>query len=430
MGSKPKFLMLLLIAISCISTNYVFAQEDRPLTSGRFAIAGYGDVTYTDTDLGNDTFSTKLAPIFLFQLNDQIHVEAELEYTLNNDGTTDTAVEYADMHYFLTDYTTLTAGKFLLPFGQFGQNLHPSWINRLPSSPGIYGGHHSTGLMEGLIPILSDVGISVQYIHKFSNNLKFYVDLYLVNGVGEEAGHGEDEALDDHGDEIADHADEADDHGDEVADHDDEADDHDDEADDHVDEIADHDDEVEAGHIDFASEPDFIATSSDNNNDKAFGGKIGLTFLPQWEVGYSYYQAAFDDAEELDFKATAVDINWTGTYLAIRGEYIKTETENFVEIADEDDPDHTIKFKDTFDRNGWYLQASWQLRQLRKQFLNPVELVVRYAETNKSGEGEQWTYGINYWISASAVFKLAYEDTEMKDGRTDSRVFAQLSYGF
>ncbi|MDK1024970.1 MAG: hypothetical protein QGD92_12155, partial [Gammaproteobacteria bacterium] len=229
---------------------------------------------------------------------------------------------------------------------------------------------------------------------------------------------------DDHGDEAGDdHGDEAgDDHGDEAGD------DHGDEAGD------DHGDEVGTGllddHIDFASAPSFDAGNRDNNNDKAFGAKISLAFLPQWEVGYSYYQATFDNAEELDFKSSAVDVNWIGTYFALRGEYIKTETENFIEVADEHDPDHTTKFKKSFDRNGWYLQGSWQLRQFNKQLLNPFELVARYSETNKSGEGEQWTYGINYWISSSAVFKLAYEDTEMKDGRTDSRIYAQLSYGF
>ena len=36
----------------------------------------------------------------------------------------------SDIHYFVNNNTTITAGKFLLPFGQFSANWHPSWINR------------------------------------------------------------------------------------------------------------------------------------------------------------------------------------------------------------------------------------------------------------------------------------------------------------
>ena len=73
---------------------------------------------YEESDLlDSSAFSARFVPIFLFSLNDKMHVEAETEISLNEAGETEVELEYADIHYFLTDTTTVTAGKFLLPFG-------------------------------------------------------------------------------------------------------------------------------------------------------------------------------------------------------------------------------------------------------------------------------------------------------------------------
>ena len=49
-------------------------------SSDRFVFVGYGDVKYESADVaGTDAFSARFVPIFLFSLNDKMHVEAELE---------------------------------------------------------------------------------------------------------------------------------------------------------------------------------------------------------------------------------------------------------------------------------------------------------------------------------------------------------------
>ena len=143
------------------------AQEDSSLDIGRLALAGYGDVTYISQpnmkdEEGNDIQNNVVArfvPIFLFQLSEKIHIEAELEFSTNSEGETETELEYANMHYFFNDNTIITAGKFLLPFGQFGANLHPSWINKAASNPGLYGGHGGNGSLGGI------TSITVSYTH-------------------------------------------------------------------------------------------------------------------------------------------------------------------------------------------------------------------------------------------------------------------------
>jgi len=350
-----------------LSAAPVGAQEGSELDVGRFAIAGYGDVTYVDQDNVNNNVESRFVPIFLFQMSEKIHIEAELEFSLSPEGETEVEMEYANMHYFLTDNTTVTAGKFLLPFGNFGPNLHPSWINKLPSGPGLYG-HGGNGSLTPILPVMSDTGINIRSSFNVGSG-KIFTDFYVVSGPREEA---EEEGG------------------------------------------------GEGDHSELEAEVAFESARGDNNDDKAFGGRIAYAFLPSWEIGYSFYNGAYDANAQLDFKASAIDFNWIGTYSSVRGEFIETNTEFYHEDGD----------FDNFDRNGSYIQYSWQMRQLGKAALNPVELVLRRSEITEILEGDRWTFGVNYWLEPSAALKFAYEDTKLEDGDTDNRVFVQLAFGF
>jgi len=376
------------------------------LEQGRFAFAGYGDVTYVDPEDGNSAFNTKIAPIALVQLDERIHIEIEVEISIDEEGETETELEYADIHYFLTDSTTVTAGKFLLPFGQFGPNLHPSWINKLPSVPVVYGGHGGNGIASPLMPILSDLGVAFQKTFVFGNGSRLFFDAYVINGPQsaahdeeEEAGHDElGELVDEHDEEPAEE-----DHAEEIA------------------EIDEHEEEEEGGHGgSFFPEVDFEATSGDNNNDKAFGGRMAYAWLPEFELGLSYYSGAYDDDGDLDFTAYGVDLNYVSTYFNVRGEYIDTQTEGFDDHGD----------KGTYDRDGWYLQGSWYLKQTGIDFLAPVEVVIQRSEVNKFEGSERWAFGVNYWLTPNAVFKLSIDETELDSGEDQTRFIAQIAYGF
>jgi len=99
-------------------------------------LAGYGDVSYSDTDNSEAAFNAvRFNPIIHYQYKDLLLMETELEIKILDDGSTDVGLEYATIDLFLNDYMTLLAGKFLSPLGQFRQNGHPSWINKLTSAP-------------------------------------------------------------------------------------------------------------------------------------------------------------------------------------------------------------------------------------------------------------------------------------------------------
>lgn len=344
--------------------------------AGRLVIAGYGDVKYEQVDsLDTSAFSARFVPIFLFSLNDKMHVEAETEIALNEEGEAEVELEYADLHYFLNNATTVTAGKFLLPFGQFGANWHPSWINRSPWTPGIYGSHGGTQAMTPLLPVLSDVGLAIQHTVQLSSNQKLFFDFYVTNGARQELEeHDEEETVGET--------------------------------------------EEEEEHSESVPEVEFEAFSSDNNKDKAFGGRIAYAFLPSLEMGASWYQASYDVDEKLDVVAKGIDLNLIGNYYILRGEYIQTETDGEEEGSIE-----------TFKRNGWFLQGVVQLGHIYPAF-GGTELLIERAETNKIAEATRWVYGVNYWLDARSVVKVAYEKTDLREGEDDHRVAVQLSYGF
>ncbi|WP_019603390.1 hypothetical protein [Teredinibacter turnerae] len=363
---------ILIITMLVFYSSAGFSNNEQP----RFVLAGYGDVKYESTDAKNTSaYSARFVPIFLFNLSEKIHVEAETEFGLNDVGETEIELEYADLHYFLTDSTTITAGKFLVPFGQFGPNIHPSWINRSPWTPGIYGSHGSSQPMEALLPVLSDVGVGVQQIFLLGKHQKIFIDLYSTNGPGI--------GKDDHESEAA----------------------------------AEVSEEAHAEIPELA----FEAGNSDNNKNKAIGGRIAYAMLPGIEIGSSIYSASYDDDERFNFIAKGLDINIIGSHYLLRGELIQTETEGLESEGEEDI--HTFK------RDGWYLQSTLQTGNIWSS-LAGTELVFEYAETNQLSEASRWLVGLNYWLDARSVIKVAYDDTDIEEGEDDKRLAVQLSYGF
>ena len=366
------------VAITLAASSLSLAVNANAADKARFALGGYGDVKYETSELEDSSaYSARFVPIFLFSLSDKMHVEAETEISINAEGETEIELEYADLHYFLTDTTTITAGKFLIPFGQFGPNIHPSWINRSPWTPGIYGSHGSSQVMVPLLPILSDIGVAVQQTIVLGNNQKIFLDFYSTNGPGLEAEEHSDEPADDEGEE--------------------------------------------AGHVELP-EVAFEATSGDNNKDKAFGGRVAYAMLPGLEVGASYYRASYDDEEALDFKATGFDLNVIGSQYVLRGEYIETQTDGI-------EGEEGVAEAHTFKRDGWYVQGTLQTGNIFST-LAGTELVLEYSETNKLAEASRWMMGVNYWLDARSVIKVAYDDTEVAEGDDDQRFTVQLSYGF
>ncbi len=126
-------------------------QLETENSASQVHLGGFAQVNYTANDRSykdangvkqekyNAFSKTQFSPIFHYVYNDLLMFESELELAIQDDGTTDTSVEYASADLIINDNATLIVGKFLSPLGQFRQNLHPGWINKLPSAPAGFG---------------------------------------------------------------------------------------------------------------------------------------------------------------------------------------------------------------------------------------------------------------------------------------------------
>ena len=149
-------------------------------------LAGYASADYVSPDEGNAAFIANFNPMFQFQYSDRILREAELEIEVEEDGDTEIGLEYTTIDVFLNDSLVLLAGKFLSPIGNFRQNLHPSWINKLPSAPPGFG-------HDGAAPI-SEMGVQLRGVAPMGSSKLTYA-FYMGNGPKIEGEDGEIHAI-------------------------------------------------------------------------------------------------------------------------------------------------------------------------------------------------------------------------------------------
>lgn len=151
-------------------------------------LAGYASADYVSPDNANAAFGANFNPIFHFQYDDRILWEAELEVEVEEGGDTAVALEYSTIDVFINDNLVFLAGKFLSPIGSFRQNLHPSWINKLPSAPPGFG-------HDGAAP-LAEVGVQLRGGLKVGERGKLTYAGFVGNGPKLEGEDGEIHGID------------------------------------------------------------------------------------------------------------------------------------------------------------------------------------------------------------------------------------------
>lgn len=339
-------------------------------------LAGYGDVGYEKADNDNDNGSFKVgtfAPIFHFQYRDLVMLEAELEVTVEEDGETDTELEYMAIDYFMNDYVAVVAGKFLSPIGQFRQNIHPSWINKMASAPP--GFDH-----DGAAPV-TDVGFQLRGGLPAFSNVRTNYAVYVSNGPTLDFEDGGLEGIDAEGFNT--------------------------DAD---------GDKVFGGRFAILPVSSLEIGLSGATGKAAVNRDDGESIDIDDEGSRDYDVYGGDFSYELN----TLDVGWLQG-LGFRGEYVKSKVGSTKSgIAASAGADWTT----------WYTQAVYRIP------LTQFEGVVRYSDFDSavdSADQEQLALGINYLFSNNFVGKANYEwnDGIDKDSAADSNRFLfQLSYGF
>lgn len=263
------------------------AEDEWKTYDSAVHLAGYGSVSYTDDDTGGDRFNqASISPIFHFQWKDLVLFESEIEMEIAENGETELDVEYVTIDLMLHDYATLIGGRFLSPIGQFRQNYHPGWINKIADAPPGFG-HHG-----GAAP-LSNVGFQVRGGFPVPFGEYAYLNYALFVGNGPElelAGEHEEGAPEEEA-------------GDAMAEEDEEQ-------------------EIEMVEAE--------GSTSDEDGNKVFGGRIGFVPIPNVEIGFSgaFSEVALEDEADRDYEVLDVDFKGSWRNFRLLGEWVRTEVDD------------------------------------------------------------------------------------------------------
>lgn len=180
---------------------------------------------------------------------------------------------------------------------------------------------------------------------------------------------------------------------------------------------------------------------SDNNDNKAVGGRIGWLPIPYLELGYSvaYELVNPHHFESVTNLTQGVDVSYVRTYDQIKGnidfrmEWIFSQTDKATY-----DPTGALGFGPTRfnnDRNAGYVQMAYRPSQVDNKLLKKLEFVGRYDRLNVSdnapggGWDQRFTIGLDYYVTPSFVVKTAYEFDDPQHGDRDDALMIQAALG-
>jgi hypothetical protein len=119
----------------------------------------------------------EFTPDFLLKLNDWVFLEAEIG--IGGDGSV-SAGSFAQADFFINDWLTITAGRFVAPIGWYNERLNNPWINKLPAdAPG-----SGPLLWQQVLPPMSLLGVQASgSFYLCGSPVKLEYNAYISNGL-------------------------------------------------------------------------------------------------------------------------------------------------------------------------------------------------------------------------------------------------------
>jgi hypothetical protein len=136
---------------SLLAQTSTDAERPIPVLTGN---AGF----ITTVENGETTLAPQINPVLLVPLGNHWLIESRAEFEGDFDhqagesgfgGEVDKEVDYLQADYIVNPYVTVTAGRFLTPFGIYNERLYPIWIRDLQQVPLIF--PIGTGSSDGLM---------------------------------------------------------------------------------------------------------------------------------------------------------------------------------------------------------------------------------------------------------------------------------------
>jgi hypothetical protein len=173
MGRKPLFSLVVGAAL-----GIALVTAPQPVFGQGLMVTGYADIEFTvagvgsgDEELFFDNHHFNL--IFMGSLIKNVFAAAEVEYEHAGE---EIALEYGYISYTGFKNLRIMGGKFIVPFGRFNKDLHPTWINKIPGRP--------HGFRNVFPQTYSDVGLWVSGgVPVGRSGARVVYDAWVVNGL-------------------------------------------------------------------------------------------------------------------------------------------------------------------------------------------------------------------------------------------------------
>jgi hypothetical protein len=340
--------------------------------STKFLLAGYGTAGFTARSGEDPFFDAAFNAIFLWKFTDRLFFEGELEFEFE-DGNTTTNLEIAQASYLLNDYMTIGVGRFLNPTDFFVERQHMNWVNKLPDKP--------LAVYDGLLPE-SELGAQLRGVIPIGPTKLEYVG-FVANAPG----------LNDVPDDFS-----------------------------------------QLGMLGF--DP-----TANLGGHVAVGGHVGFIPIPQLEIGYGIQRSKVGPRDRaVEAILQSADLNYVADSTLLKGlinfraQWVWSHVGHFV--YDPDGGQGFGPFEFNNNRNGGYVQLSYRPTKIDNGVIRNLEPVVRYDRLNQlhtpvGFDEQRWTFGLNYWLTPSAVIKAAYEFDDKNGGARDQDAFMmQVAVGF
>jgi hypothetical protein len=325
----------------------------------------------------------EFTPDFLLKLNDWIFLEAEVSATQSGGSLG----SFAQADFFVNDWLTIIAGRFVAPIGWFNERLNNPWINKLPAdAPG-----SGPLLWEQVLPPFSLLGIQATgAFYLGCTPIKMEYSAYVSNGLNFTPGTSAAPAPS-------------------------------------INELA--------------NLENMENTLNIITNEKAIGGRVGFWWPEKGlEVGFSamyngdYIAGGFENSISL----WALDFNFHKHNWDVRAEYGMLYQQ-------------AMPFLPTdITRQGFHGQIAYRPKSSHNCFLQNVEVVYRYGYVNFTGidattldlttfstpvdvptRRQQNEFGVNYYFYPRMVLKCAYQiNDEPGFHLHDNQFLAELAWGW
>jgi hypothetical protein len=137
------------VVVFCLFSAALNAQtpDPAPETERPVPILTGNTGFFTNVNGGQTELVPSITPVLLVPLGDRWLVESRAEFTGQFErpdtggaygGKVEKEIDYLQLDYIANRYLTVTAGRFLTPFGIYNERLYPIWIRSLQPTPLIF----------------------------------------------------------------------------------------------------------------------------------------------------------------------------------------------------------------------------------------------------------------------------------------------------